>query len=536
MLAKWPVAACSFLALSMSALAEPPAAPSGAARTLELAKRAIALRSVAGPGNQTPAVAALYKSALVAGGFGAQDVEITRLGDTAYLIATWRGTDPSLKPLVISGHMDVVEAKAADWARDPFTPVVENGYLYGRGATDMKLDGVIAIEALTELRRTGYRPRRTIVIEFSGDEETTMKTSAIIADRLKNSDIVLNVDGGGGVLDETSGKPKYFTWQGAEKTYADFELVVDQSRRPFLRAAPGQRHRPTVAGARKDRLLPLQARSERPHPRGADRRSTYEEPEIGAAMKAFVANPADEHAIRTLAANPSTVGRIGTTCVPTMVSGGHALNALPQRATANINCRIFPGHKPADIMAELQRVANEPGVVFKDVTEGSVANDASAMRADFTTAVKRAMAKIYPGVPVFPSQASGASDSMWFRHHGVPSYGASPTFIKESDDFSHGLNERTPIMNIAPGITLLSVAIHGSFESGHAGSGSGPADDQIRKVALAPHQTRVVRKKKPAPTAADAGMVMIQAIATFRATPQRTAEARRAVPAPMMRR
>lgn len=425
----------------------------GTERALDMAKRAIALRSVAGPGNQTSQVAALYKAALLAGGYADQDIEVTPVGDTAYLIATWRGTNPSLKPLVISGHMDVVEAKAADWTRDPFTPIVENGYLFGRGATDMKLDGVIAIEALVELRRAGFKPSRTIIIEFSGDEETTMKTSAIIADQLKDADMVLNIDGGGGVLDEKTGKPKYFTWQGAEKTYADFELVVtnpgghSSAPRPVnaivelsraLDRIGSYRFKPEVSELTRAALA-----AEAP----------YEEPAIGDAMRAFVANPSDERAIQTLASNPSSVGRIGTTCVPTMVSGGHALNALPQRATANINCRIFPGHKPADIMAELQRVANDRGVAFKDVTEGSVANDASPMRADFTSAVKRAMGKIYPGVPIFPSQASGASDSMWFRYHGVPSYGASPTFNKESEDFSHGLNERTPIMNIGPGIT-----------------------------------------------------------------------------------
>jgi len=170
-------------------------------------------------------------------------------------------------------------------------------------------------------------------------------------------------------------------------------------------------------------------------------------------MKAFAANAADRSAIETLAADPAHVGQIGTTCVATMMSGGHALNALPQRATANINCRIFPGHKPADILAELSRVIGDAAVQVKDVTEGSVANDASPIRADFVSAVEAAIAVAYPGVPVFPSMASGASDSMWFRHHGVPSYGASPVFNKSSDDFSHGLNERIPISNITPGIT-----------------------------------------------------------------------------------
>ena len=427
--------------------------PQAEKEALDLAEKAIALRSVAGPGNKTPEVAALYKQALVAGGFKDSDVVITPVDDTAYLIATWPGSDPSLKPLVISGHMDVVEANPKDWQRDPFTPVIENGMLYGRGANDMKLDGTIAIAALGALRREGYVPKRTIVIEFSGDEETTMKTSEIIAKKLANADLVLNIDGGGGLLDETTGKPLFFTWNGAEKTYADFELTVTN---------PGGHS----SAPRKDNAIyELAAALVRignyqftPQLSDLTRESLssaakYETPEIAAAMRAFVANPADKSAIAVLSADPGLVGQIGTTCVATMLSGGHALNALPQRATANVNCRIFPGVKPADVMATLKQVAAEPKLEIKDVTVGSVMTDASPPRPDFVNAVRDAMTRVYPGVPVFPSMAAGASDSMWFRHNGVPSYGASPLFIKDSDEFAHGLNEREPIANIPPAIT-----------------------------------------------------------------------------------
>ncbi|GHH07594.1 peptidase M20 [Sphingomonas glacialis] len=438
--------------LTSGAHAAAPTAAASADAALELAKKAIALRSVKGPGNQTPQVAALYKAALVAGGFADADVEIVPVDDTAYLIGTWRGSDPTLKPMVISGHMDVVEAKPADWKRDPFTPVVENGYLYGRGATDMKLDGTIAITALTDLRRSGYKPKRTIVIEFSGDEETAMKTSTLIAERLKDANIVLNVDGGGGVLDEATGKPKYWTWNGAEKTYADFRLTVtnpgghSSMPRPVNAIVELSKALEKVGAYQfKPELSPLTREA-------LTKAAPFEEPAIGAALKAFVADPTDKAAIATLTAKPATIGKIGTTCVPTLVNGGHAENALPQRATANINCRIFPGHKPADIMAELGRVIADPSVTIADVSEGSVANDASPMRPDFITAITRAMGQVYPGVPVFPAMASGASDSMWFRSHHVASYGASPTFIKPSDDFSHGLDERTPIATIEPGI------------------------------------------------------------------------------------
>ena len=439
--------------LSGSALAAPPSHPEAEAQALDLAKRAIALRSVAGPGNKTPDVAKLYSDALIQGGFKPADVTITPLGTTAYLIARWPGSDPSLKPFVISGHMDVVEAKPSDWQRDPFTPIVENGYLFGRGATDMKLSGTIAIAALNELRREGFKPRRTILIEFSGDEETDMKTGAIIAEKLKDAELVLNADSGGGRLNEKTGQPEYFTWDGAEKTYADFKLTVTNpgghSSEPRKANAINQLAA-ALTRIGQYRFKPEVSELTRAYFTEA---SKYEgDPKIAAAMRAFAANAQDKAAIEALAADPAMVGKIGTTCVVTMISGGHAQNALPQRAEANINCRIFPGHQPADIMAELKRAADEPAVSFTDVTQGSVPNDASPMRPDFTAAVKKALAASYPGTPIIPAQASGASDSMWFRYHHVPSYGASPIFTKASEDFSHGLNERTPIADISPSI------------------------------------------------------------------------------------
>ncbi len=453
--------AVAMVAAMISATAQA-AAPSHAvadAQALDLAKQAIALRSVRGPGNKTPEVAALYKAALVAGGFAEGEITITPVDDTAYLIARWPGSDPKLKPLVISGHMDVVEAKPSDWRRDPFTPVVENGYLFGRGATDMKLDGTMAIASLVELKRQGFKPRRDVIIEFSGDEETVMKTSAIIAEKLSGADLVLNIDGGGGKLNEATGAPEYFTWQGAEKTYADIELSVSN---------PGGHSSQPRADNAIDRLaaalLRIHDHAFTPEVSDLTRAyfidaARYETPDIAAAYRAFAADPTDKAAIATLSANPATIGKIGTTCVVTMISGGHALNALPQHASANINCRIFPGHKPAAIMAELAAAVADPAVTFKDVSEGSVATDASPMRPDFVAAVKTALAGVYPGVPVFPALSSGASDSMWFRYHNVPSYGASPLFMKASDNFSHGLNERTPIATISPGITYYLTLI-----------------------------------------------------------------------------
>jgi len=426
---------------------------------LDLAKKAIALRSVEGQGNQTPQVAILFKQALVDSGFADSDVTITPFEDTAYLIARWPGSDPRLKPLVISGHMDVVEAKPADWQRDPFTAVVENGYLFGRGASDMKLSGALGISALRELRRTGFKPRRTIIIEFSGDEETAMKTSAIIAAKLKDAELVLNLDGGGGTLDDKTGKPKFFTWEGAEKIYGDYELTV---------TSPGGHssapRKPNAIDQLAAALVRIADHPFKPELNDLTRdyftkAALYEAPDIAAAMRAFAADPTDTKAIAVLSANPTFVGKIGTTCVTTMISGGHAPNALPQRATANINCRIFPGHSQADILADLKAKADDPAVSIKFIEAGSTAADASPMRSDLVSAVETSIRKAYPGVPVFASMASGASDSANFRHEGVPSYGVGPIFSKPSDRFSHGLNERLSLANLRPAITYLTSLI-----------------------------------------------------------------------------
>ncbi len=446
--------ACAALLAFSSAHAQSTDHHRADAQALDLAKQAIALRSVRGPENQTPRVAALFKSALVAGGFSEADVTITPVDDTAFLLARWRGQDPSLEPLLICGHMDVVEAKPADWQRDPFTPVIENGLLYGRGASDMKLDAALAVAALIELRREGYRPRREILLAFSGDEETTMKTTELLAKELAKAEMVLNVDGTGGQLDP-QGKPQYFTWSAAEKTYADFELTVTSpgghSSRPYEPNAINQ-----LAAA----LVRIGAYRFKPELNELTRAyfvaaARYERPEIAAAMRAFAADPADPKAITVLRAQPATIGKIGTTCVATMISGGHAANALPQRATANINCRIFPGHPRAQIMEELRRAAADPAVQFKDITQGSVATDASPLRPDVANAITKAIHLGYPGVAVFPTMSAGASDSMWFRSEHIPSYGVSPLFIKDSDRFSHGRNERIPVADVQPSMEYM---------------------------------------------------------------------------------
>ena len=378
------------------------------------------------------------------------------------LFAVYPGSDSKAKAILLLAHIDVVEAKREDWTRDPFVLVEENGSFYARGAMDDKAEAAIWVDTLMRYAREKFKPRRAIKIALTCGEETAgaFNGAQWLAQNHRDwidAEFAIN-EGAWGEMDE-HGVKLVMNVQAGEKAAQNFRLEVTN---------PGGHS----SQPRKDNAIDelaaalLKIADYRFTPELSDltkayfqAAAKYEDPQVAGAMRAFAANPADAKAIATLSAKPDQVGKIGTTCVVTMINGGHALNALPQRAGANVNCRIFPGHPPAAIMAELARAVANPNVTFKDVTEGTVPTDASPMRPDFIAAVTDAMAAAYPGVPVFPSMASGASDSMWFRSHGVPSYGASPTFLKPSDDFSHGLNERMPVANIAPGINYYLLVL-----------------------------------------------------------------------------
>ncbi|RYY44788.1 MAG: hypothetical protein EOP59_05605, partial [Sphingomonadales bacterium] len=170
------------------------------------------------------------------------------------------------------------------------------------------------------------------------------------------------------------------------------------------------------------------------------------------ATRRFLANKDDAQALAYLRSYPGLIGQTGTTCVATMVQAGHAANALPQRATATVNCRIFPGTTTSAVRETLTNVVGDPGLQIKELDTGTVASPASPLRPDLMKLVTRLIHARFPAVPIVPAMSAGASDSMWFRARGVPSYGVSPLFMKSSDAFAHGLNERTPLSEIAPSI------------------------------------------------------------------------------------
>jgi len=378
-------------------------------------------------------------------GFPDEDIHVLPLGETASLVVRYRGDGSGGKPIVMMAHMDVVTAKREDWQRDPFTLVEENGYFYGRGTADVK-EGVAELSAtFIRLKKENFKPTRDLIIYFSGDEETDGATAQ---DTVKNhkdlvdAEFALNADGGGGTLSE-EGKDVSYSLQTSEKTYASFELTTHNPG--------GHSSAPRPDNAIYELADALRALHGFQFPvMWNDTTIAYykavapkNEGALGKAMADFAHNPKDQAAIDVLSAESGEVGKLRTTCVATMLRGGHAENALPQSATATVNCRIFPGHSVDDVKATLAKVAGDKVTVTTIGTPFPA--PASPLRQDVLDAVTYAVHTLHPGVPIVPSQSSGASDGIYFRAAGIPTYGTGSSFIKDSDDFAHGLNERLPV-------------------------------------------------------------------------------------------
>jgi carboxypeptidase PM20D1 len=420
------------------------------AEALNILQKSIAFRTVVGAG-QGPAYATFLKDVLVASGYDPADINIDSVEGHSTFVARYPGSDSKKKPMLLIGHMDVVEAKREDWDRDPFVPVIENGFVFGRGAYDNKFDISMMVATLSQLRRSGWKPRRDVVLALSGDEEMYLVSTRKLASQLTNAEFALNGDAGGGLLAE-DGNPVFYGIQAGEKTYADFTLTVTNagghSSRPNRKNAINQLARAL------DRIgsfeFPVMSNE---LTREYFRASTATTPgHAGELIKRYVEDPSDREAIAELSADPEYVGQLRTTCVATQLEGGHAPNALPQRAKATVNCRIFPGTAVADVRASLAKIIDDQDVVIETVDAGSIESPVSPLREDVLKAIRKAVHAQHPGLPIIPAMSAGATDGMHFRALGVPTYGVSGLYIKASDDFSHGLNERIPLAAIDPAL------------------------------------------------------------------------------------
>ncbi len=407
--------------------------------TMDMLRHAIATQTEEGK-DQVPVFAQYLAAKFESAGFAKADIEIIPVGRTAALVAHYRGSGKG-KPILISAHMDVVTANPKDWTRDPFTLVEESGYLYGRGISDMKTNTVALVATMMRFKREGFVPGHEMILVFSGDEETDMASTRVLAERYHDAEFLLNADAGGGTYNADL-KPVAFEVQAAEKTYADLVLTVTSpgghSSAPtpdnaIYRLAKALDHVGAFAFPVQHNDITLAS---------LKTIGTHSSGPLAQAMLTFSANPDDAKAAADISADPDYVGQLRTTCVATMLDGGHALNALPQRATANINCRIFPGVSVDAVQAALAKAIDDPTVKITVQQPPPVQSPPTPLRTDVMTAVTATVHERYPGLDVVPGMSSGATDSMYFRNAGVPSFGVDPTFSKPGDSFAHGLNEK----------------------------------------------------------------------------------------------
>jgi acetylornithine deacetylase/succinyl-diaminopimelate desuccinylase-like protein len=429
------------------------------AQALDIFRSIIAFKTSIGL-HQVPVMAEYLAGKFRAGGFASEDIHVLPYDETASLVVRYRGNGTGGKPVLLLAHMDVVTANREEWERDPYTLIEEKGYFFGRGTYDIKGEIALLTETFLRLKAERFVPTRDLVIVFTGDEETAQATTRDLVDKhrdLVDAEFALNGDGGGGTFDEQSGKSLLFALQGAEKASVTFELTVHNPG--------GHSSRPRSDNAIYELADALKAVQAYRFPvmwnewtLGSFKASAPATPgELGQAMARFAANPRDEAAADILFKSPQDVGRTRTTCVATMLKAGHAENALPQTATAVINCRVFPGTSVEEVKGTLQKLAGEK-VELKLINNPAVAKP-SPIRGDVIAAVTKAVHSVYPGTPIVPDMVPYATDGAIFSQAGIPTYGVSSTFIKESEIFSHGLNERLPVESFYNGLTYYYVLL-----------------------------------------------------------------------------
>jgi acetylornithine deacetylase/succinyl-diaminopimelate desuccinylase-like protein len=418
---------------------------------LEIFRDIIAIRTAEGQG-KVPELANYLAERFREGGFDNEDIHVLPLqlsnGElTASLVVRYRGNGASGRdPILMIAHMDIVDALPEDWERDPYTLIEEDGFFFGRGTLDNKFGITTLTTTFLRLKAEGFTPGRDLIIAFSGDEETNMETIRDLVSthrELVDAEYVLNADGGSGLLDHENDAVAYYL-QASEKAYASFEITV--------RNPGGHSSMPRADNAIYELAAALKNIEAFEFPvqvndvtRGYFSVMASMTPgPTGDAMRRFAEDPQDQDAIDVISADPSTVGLLRTTCVATMLRAGHAENALPQSATATINCRIFPGVPFERVRDTLKDVSGSPSLEFVTLDEPR-AGPSSELNEEVVSAVSEAVHARYPGIPVIPYMAAYATDGRETRIAGMPTYGVMGLFIREEDQFSHGLNERVPV-------------------------------------------------------------------------------------------
>ena len=431
-------------------------APAEQRRFYDIYKELVETNTSHSAGDNTLAAKRMARR-LVDAGFAAADVQVVepfpRKGN---LVLRFKG-DGSRRPLLLLAHLDVVEAKREDWQTDPFQLNEANGYFTARGAIDDKAMAAAFVSILAQLKRENFKPRRDIILALTADEERgatdTNGAKWLVTQHPDwvQAELGLN-EGGGGEL--FKGKPNIQRIQVAEKVFVTFELAAHNSG--------GHSSMPRADNAIYDlvRALAKIADYQFPAQLAPVTRAYFERSarlftgQRAADMAAVGAGSADPQVIARLSAEPLYNATLRTTCVATMLSAGHAENALPQSATALVNCRVLPWDDAAKVQARLQELVGNPGVAFT-ITNPPEPSPPSALSPLILGPSEQLTARLWPGVPVIPSMSTGASDSRYLRNLGVPMYGISGMFVDVNDAHTHGLNERIEQQRLYDGRNFL---------------------------------------------------------------------------------
>mgnify|MGYP003148236580 CR=1 FL=1 len=361
------------------------------------------------------------------------------------LVAIYPGTDASVKPMLLLAHIDVVEAKREDWERDPFTLVEEDGYYYARGTVDDKAMASIWTDALIRFAEAGYKPKRTIKLALTCGEETSgaFNGAEWLAQNkhdLIDAEFALN-EGGGGKTDGM-GHLLVQTLQVGEKAYQDFTLTATNPGGHSSQPVPENAIYELSAALLKIGIYDFPVQFTDTTRAYFTKAGKMRGGETGAAMQALVANPDDKAALAIVDKDKMLHSMLRTTCVATLVDAGHALNALPQRAEANVNCRMFPGRTAEETKAVLAEVIDDPNITIEPKVKDKPIASPPPLDPKIVKPVEKLAEKYFPGVPVIPSMSTGATDGVYIGAVGIPVYGVPSVWTDPDGNGTHGLNER----------------------------------------------------------------------------------------------
>jgi len=421
--------------------------------TMAMLTRSIAFQSATGHGDQTIAYAHYLADALESAGFAKSDIEIIPIDGidkSAALVLQWKGSSDA-KPILINAHMDVVAADPDRWAHPPFELAKEGDYLYGRGVADMKNEVVVVVQTLMRLKKEGFTPKRGLILMLTGDEETDFASARTLAPKYKDVEYVLDAEGGGGAFSPDL-KPELYRIGAAEKLNVDYLLTADG---PGGHSSAPLKNNPIYTVARalaKIEQYQFPVKSNEITLASFKGLGAHMQGPLGDAMQRFAANQNDAKAIATLSDDPGFVGQLRTTCVGTTIEGGHALNAIPKQAQADVNCRVWPGVSPDTVRDMLAKVINDPNVKITIQDPQPVVSQASPIMPKLFETIGATIHERFPGLDIVPAQSSGASDNQFFRNEGLPAYGVSPFFSKPGDGHAHGIDEKILASEFQPAL------------------------------------------------------------------------------------